>query len=190
VVFIAYPNENGPLFGEAMLHVRESIARMNAIKASSPFASPTSELIELLMRRAENLHNGVSVNAKASSASPSHPPPLIQQDSAESQYTTDFKPSLSAWQNENFDFADYTRPSGHQGLDLTHSDPSSTPPNSTFDFTCGGIIGQYGPIATVVDNVYYTVPDTWDPMILLERPDALNGNGFAGNGGEYGQDIY
>lgn len=186
VVFIAYPTENRDLFATAMLHVKESIARMNAINASNPFAHPAKELVEILMRRAENLYKEV----KPSSSPPSSPPQnLLPQDSTPPQYSTvDTETKPSAWQNDGFGFSDYTPPQG-QPLDFTHSGTPSTPPN--FDLTCGGCIGQYGPVATVVDNVYYTVPDTWDPMIFLERPDSGMVN-FTNNGveGGYGQDSF
>jgi hypothetical protein len=194
VVFIAYPAENGDLFATAMLRVKESIARMNTIDAANPFAHPAKELIELLVLRAEKLHDNLA--SASSSASPSHPRAL--QGSVSPQYssstlTTEIKPPAS-WQTETFDFSDYTPPPPRsQPLDLTHRDASSSPTN--FDLTCGGIIGQYGPIATVVDNVYYTVPDTWDPMIFLERTDSgmtafTTTGGGDGVGGGYGQDIY
>jgi hypothetical protein len=185
VVFIAYPTENRDLFATAMSHVKESIARMDAINASNPFARPAKELVELLMRRAENLYKEVKPPS-----SPSSPPQnLLPQDSTPPQYSTIYTETKpSAWQNDDFDFSDYTPPQG-QPLDVTQSGTPSPPPN--FDLTCGGIIGQYGPVATVVDNVYYTVPDTWDPMIFLERSDSGIAN-FTSNGveGGYGQDSF
>jgi len=195
VVFIAYPGENHELFAPAMLHVKESIARLTTIETSNAFARPVKELMELLMLRASNLHKDIDTK-------PSH---LAQNSSPQYSSTVLQEAKPLPWQTSTFDFAAYTPPSHpnqnqnqNQNLDLTNSD-TSTPPNrgnnledNAFDFTCGGIIGQYGPIATVVDNVYYTVPDTWDPMILLERDgmDGMGGiGGFVGGGG-YGQDIY
>jgi hypothetical protein len=158
---------------------------MDAINASNPFARPAKDLVELLMRRAENLYKEVKPPS-----SPSSPPQnLLPQDSTPAQYSTIYTETKpSAWQNDDFDFSDYTPPQG-QPLDVTQSGTPSTPPN--VDLTCGGIIGQYGPVATVVDNVYYTVPDTWDPMIFLERSDSGMAN-FASNGveGGYGQDSF
>jgi hypothetical protein len=173
VVFIAYPSENGELFEEAMSHINDGIARMNIILNANPLARPAKDLIELLMQRAEKLHKS------STSPAPSHPtqpPPLLHQNSSLSQYsnphpTLDFK--NETWQSENFDFSDYTPPLGPH-LDLTHaSDSSATPPG--FDFSCGGIIGQYGPVATMIDGNFYGVPDTWDPMILLERDGGMAG---------------
>jgi hypothetical protein len=186
VVFIAYPNENGELFEEAMGHIKDGIARMNIILDANPLARPAKDLIELLMQRAEKLHSS------STSPPPSHhtqPPPLLHQNSSLSQYsnpnpTPEFKPET--WQNENFDFSDYTPPLGPH-LDLTHaSDSSATPPG--FDFSCGGIIGQYGPVATMIDGNFYGVPDTWDPMILLERDGGMAG--YAGGEGYGESGIY
>jgi hypothetical protein len=177
VVFIAYPSENGELFEEAMSYINDGIARMKIILNANPLARPAKDLIELLKQRAEKLHKSTT------SPPPSHPtqpPPLLHHNSSLSQYsnpnpTPEFKPET--WGNEDFDFSDYRPPLGPH-LDLTHaSDSSATPPG--FDFSCGGIIGQYGPVATMIDGNFYGVPDTWDPMILLERD-----GGMAGYAGE------
>jgi hypothetical protein len=188
VVFIAYPSENEELFATALLHIKESITRMNSIQASNPFAGPAAELIQLLMLRAESIHDvredihkDIAHIRTSSSESPT------PQDITPHYINSDYKPPF---QGDNFDFSDYT-PS--QTLDLAHSESSSTPPN--FDFSIGGIIGPYGPIATLVDNNFMTVPDVWDPMILLERADVMipedgRMDGFAGGGYGQGQDIY
>jgi hypothetical protein len=164
VVFIAYPAENRELFPTALFQIKESIDRMNAIRPSNPFARPAAELLELLMLRAESIHNSTSSRSPRSS-----------HETTPQHVNLEFKPP---YQGKNFDLADYP-PS--QTLDHSHSDSGSTPPN--FDFTCGGIIGPFGPTAQMLE-ADFMVPDTWDPMILLERSDdSLLGDG-------YGQDVY
>lgn len=179
VVYIAYPSENNDLFYSALFHIKESIARMNAIQASNPFARPAADLIQLLLLRAESIHDvRESIRNDINSSSSESPTP---QDITPQYLNSDFKPSF---QGESFDFADYI-PS--QALDLAPSESSSTPPN--FDFSIGGIIGPYGPTATVVDNNFMTVPDAWDPMILLQRADMMipGDDGMDGFVGGYGQ---
>ncbi|PMD41813.1 hypothetical protein L207DRAFT_426556 [Hyaloscypha variabilis F] len=191
VVFIAYPSENRDLFAEAMVHIKASIARLSSIETANAFARPVKELMQLLKVRAENLHKEIEFSHD------SKPPHLLQDSRTPSYHSANTNTNAQEikpphWQTASFDFAAYTPPAlAHE---FSHSDTSnSTPPisgageNAAFDFSCGGIINQYGPIATVVDNVYYTVPDTWDPMILLERADGTEG--YVGGGG-YGQDIY
>jgi hypothetical protein len=169
VVFIAYPSENSELFEPAMQIVQESIARLHRIKSSNALARPAAELLELLRLRAESTHKSSGQAAPPNPQSSS--PPTIQQ-------IPDIKHTFHS-QNEGFDFAAYT-PYQNPNLEIDTSPPP-------FDFSCGGIIGQYGPIATMIDGNFYGVPDTWDPMILLER-DAIGGYG-AGSGG-YGEDVY
>ena len=176
VVFIAYPTENQDLFEPAMKIVREGIARLNAVKASNALARPAAELLELLRLRAESIHRTTLST-----------PPLISYPSTStiSQETISSIPELrpsSPFQegDETFDFSAYT-PYQALTLDQMHAESdTSTPP---FDISCGGIIGQYGPVATMIDGNFYGVPDTWDPMILLER----DGGGFLGG---YGEDVY
>jgi hypothetical protein len=188
VVFIAYPAENRGLFENAMDHVKDGIARMNIIMAANPFARPAKQLIELLMLRAESLHN--NPDPKATSV-PSVTNPLPTPHNPTPPYTnTNLELKPESWQDGFFDFSNYT-PSQSQTQGLSHSDSSSTAQN--FDFTCGGIIGQHGPIATMIDGNFYGVPDTWDPMILLERegemlPGNPGMNSYGGNG--YGRDVY
>jgi hypothetical protein len=184
VVYIAYPSENNELFDNALFHIKESIARMNSIQASNPFARPAADLIQLLMLRAESIHDVRESIRDDINSSPSESP---QPQKVTPQYIdSHYKPSF---QGESYNSADY-RPS--QNLDLAHSESSSTPPN--FDFSIGGIIGPCGPTATMVDNNFVTVPDAWDPMILLERADVMipgedRMGSFAGVSGQ-GQDIY
>jgi hypothetical protein len=167
VVFIAFPAENKVLFPTALFHIKESIARMNAIKCSNQFARPAAELLELLMLRAESvLRDLKSASSNSPGSSQENTPQYINSE------LTPLDPG------EKIDFSDYP-PS--QTLNPSHSDAGSTPPN--FDFTCGGIIGPFGPTAQMLE-ADFMVPDTWDPMILLERSD----DSFVGDG--YRQDMY
>jgi len=177
VVFVAFPTENEELFATALFHIKESIARMKNIRDTNPFAQPAADLLESLLARAENIQKD---------RKPTISPTRSTQVTSPTQYIeTDFKPSFNG---ENFDFSDYN---SAQAMDFSHSDSSSTPPN--FDYTCGGLIGPYGPTATVLDTNFMMETDTWDPMILLDRVDMMGSgndgiNGFGGMG--YSQDIY
>lgn len=185
VVYIAFPNENEELFDKAILCIRESVERMRIIEETNPFAKSAAELIEKLLARAVDVHKDYS------NPTPSHPtntPPLSQQ------YNTDYKPSF----NTQID-SSYTPTPVQAAVDLSqlsqsNSSSSLTPPefDFNFDFTCGGLIGPYGPTAMLLDQNFME-SDNWDPMILLDRgvvmgdgDDGDNGFGDAG----YSDDIY